>query len=64
MDHVDRISPLGKVRKGDEPANVDCMVQMEDKVIVGLSDGWIHGVKFRLNRYGDAVGQCEEGVTC
>jgi WD40 repeat protein len=64
MDHVDRISPLGKVRKGDEPANVDCMVQMEDKVIVGLSDGWIHGVKFRLNWYGDAVGQCEEGVTC
>jgi hypothetical protein len=64
MDHVDRISPLGKVRKGDEPANVDCMVQTEDKVIVGLSDGWIHGVKFRLNQYGDAVGQCEEGVTC
>jgi WD repeat-containing protein 55 len=64
MDHVDRISPLGKVRMGDEPANVDCIVQMEDKVIVGLSDGWLRTVEFRPNRYGDAVGQCEEGVTC
>jgi len=64
MDHVDRISPRGKVRKGYEPANVDCMVRLDDKVIVGLSDGWISAIEFRPNRYGDVVGRCVDGVTC
>ena len=64
MDHVDRISPPGKVRKGDELANVDCMVRQDDKVIVGLSDGWIRVVEFRPNQYGDVVGRCADGVTC
>ena len=64
MDHVDRISPPGKVRKGDEPANVDCMVRLDDKVIIGLSDGWINTVEFRPNRHGDVVGRCADGVTC
>ena len=60
LDHVDRIAPAGRVRKGDEAPNVDCMVQVEDEVIVGTSDGVIRRLGFRPNMY---RGQCEDGVT-
>ena len=63
LDHVDRIAPAGRVRKGDEAPNVDCMVQIEDEVIVGTSDGVIRRLGFRPNMYRDVVGQCEDGVT-
>lgn len=63
MDHVDRIAPAGRLRKGDEAPNIDCMVQLEGQVIVGASDGSIRTLGFRPNVYGEIVGQCEDGVT-
>jgi hypothetical protein len=63
MDHVDRIAPAGRLRKGDEAPNIDCMVQWDDQVIVGSSDGNIRTVKFRPNAYGGVVGCCEDCVT-
>ena len=64
MDHVDRIAPAERIRKGDEAPSVDCMVQVGDGVIVGTSDGSIRKLGFRPNLYGDVIGKCEEGVTC
>jgi len=63
MDHVDRIAPAGRLRKGDEAPSIDCMVQLEGQVIVGASDGYIRTLGFRPNVYGEIVGQCEDGVT-
>src|SRR5271154_1951426 len=64
MDHVDRIAPADRIRKGDEAPNVDCIVHLDEEVIVGNSDGNIRRLGFRPNRYGDVVGKCEDGVTC
>lgn len=64
MDHVDRIAPAGRLRKNDEAPSVDCMVQMNDEVIVGTSDGVVRRLGFRPNRYGDVVGRCGDIVTC
>lgn len=63
MDHVDRIAPAGRLRKGDEAPSIDSMVQLDDQVIVGASDGTIRALGFRPNRYGEVIGNCEEGVT-
>lgn len=63
QDHVDRISPAERLRKGDEAPNIDCMIQVEEEVIVGASDGTIRRLGFRPNRYIDVVGRCEDGVT-
>lgn len=63
MDHVDRIAPAGKLRKGDEASSIDCMVQLEDQIIVGASDGSIRTVGFRPNRYEGVIAHCEDGVT-
>src|SRR5271170_3304033 len=64
MDHVDRIAPAERFRKGDEAPSVDCMVQVGDGVIAGASDGSIRKLGFRPNQYGDVIGKCVEGVTC
>jgi hypothetical protein len=64
MDHVDRIAPAERLRKGDEAPSIDCMAQMDDGVIVGFSDGVIRRVGFRPNGYGDEIGRCEDGVEC
>jgi WD repeat-containing protein 55 len=64
MDHVDRIAPADRLRKSDEAPSVDCMVQLDEEVIVGTSDGIIRRLGFRPNRYGDVVGRCEDVVTC
>jgi hypothetical protein len=64
MDHVDRIAPAERLRKGDEAPSIDCMTQMDDGVIVGLSDGVIRRVGFRPNGYGEEIGRCEDGVEC
>jgi len=64
MDHVDRVSPADRIRKGDEAPSVDCIVHLDEEVIVGNSDGNIRRLGFRPNRYGDVVGKCEDGVTC
>jgi len=62
-DHVDRIAPAEKLRKGDEAPSVDCMVALENEVLVGTADGKIRPLRFRPNQYGKLVGQCEDGVT-
>ena len=64
MDHVDRIAPAERVRKGDEAPSVDCIVQIGKDVIAGTSDGSIRRLGFRPNQYGDVIGKCEEGITC
>lgn len=63
MDHVDRIAPAGRLRKGDEAPSIDCMVQLDGQIIVGASDGTIRALGFRPNRYGEVIGNCEDGVT-
>ena len=63
MDHVDRIAPAGRLRKGDEAPSIDCMVQLDGQIIVGASDGTIRKLGFRPNRYGEVIGNCEDGVT-
>ena len=63
MDHVDRIAPAGRLRKGDEAPSIDSMVQLDDQVIVGTSDGTIRALGFRPNKYGEVIGNCEDGVT-
>ena len=64
MDHVDRIAPAERLRKGDEAPSVDCMAQIGDGVVVGLSDGVIRRVGFRPNIYGDEIGRCDDGLEC
>jgi hypothetical protein len=64
MDHVDRVAPAGRLRKSDEAPSVDCMVQLDEGVIVGTSDGVIRRLGFRPNRYEDVLGRCEDVVTC
>lgn len=63
LDHVDRVAPAERVRKGDEAPSIDCMVQVEDSMIVGSSDGVIRRLGFRPNKYLDVIGRCEYGVT-
>lgn len=63
MDHIDRIAPAERLRKGDEAPSVDCMVQVEDDVIVGSSDGCIRKLGFRPNQYREMVGRCDDGIT-
>lgn len=63
QDHIDRISPAERLRKGDEAPNIDCMLQVEDEVFVGASDGTIRRLGFRPNRYIGIIGRCEDGVT-
>ena len=64
MDHVDRIALAERLRKSDEAPSVDCMVQLDEEVIVGTSDGVIRRLGFRPNRYGDVIGRCGDVVTC
>jgi hypothetical protein len=64
MDHVDRIAPADRLRKSDEAPSVDCMVQLDEEVIVGTSDGFIRRLGFRPNKYGNVVGRCDDVVTC
>lgn len=64
MDHVDRIAPADRLRKSEEAPSVDCMVQLDEEVIVGTSDGVIRRLGFRPNRYGDVLGRCDDVVTC
>jgi len=64
LDHVDRIAPAERLRKGDEAPSVDCMVRVGDDIIVGAGDGNIRKLGFRPNQYRDVVGKCEEVVTC
>ena len=63
MDHIDRIAPAGRLRKGDEAPGIDCMVQVDGQIIVGASDGTIRTLGFRPNKYGEVIGNCEDGVT-
>jgi WD repeat-containing protein 55 len=62
MDHVDRIAPAGRLRKGDEAPSIDCMVQVDGQIIVGASDGSIRALGFRPNKYGEVIGNCEDSV--
>jgi WD repeat-containing protein 55 len=63
MDHIDRIAPAGRLRKGDEAPGIDCMVQVDGQIIVGASDGTIRTLGFRPNKYGEVIGNCADGVT-
>lgn len=63
MDHVDRIAPTRMLRRGDDAASIDCMVQLDDQVIVGASDGSIIRVGFRPNAH-SIIEVCDDGVTC
>lgn len=63
MDHVDRVAPAKKVMKGDEAPSIDCLLRLDDEVIVGASDGSIRRLGFRPNAFRDKVGSCEDGIT-
>jgi WD repeat-containing protein 55 len=63
LDHVDRISPAERTRKGDEAPSVDCMIQFQNDVMVGSGDGAIRRLGFRPNQYLEVIGRCEDGVT-
>jgi WD repeat-containing protein 55 len=63
LDHIDRISPAERVRKGDEAPSIDCLVKGGDGVFAGSSDGVIRRVGFRPNQYLDIIGKCELGVS-
>jgi WD repeat-containing protein 55 len=63
MDHVDRIAPAERLRKGDEAPSIDCLVQRDEEVIIGASDGTIRKLGFRPNKYGDMIGTCGDGLT-
>jgi hypothetical protein len=62
LDHVDRIAPAQKVKRGDEASSVDCLVRVGEGVVAAGSDGVIRRVGFRPNGYKGEVGRCEEGV--
>jgi hypothetical protein len=64
MDHVDRIAPAERIRKGGEAPSIDCIAQVDDGVIVGLRDGVVRRVGFKPNRYGDEIGRWDDGVEC